>query len=92
MSAAIALIFLAQATVVCDTTAETTRLKAGATVVQAIVAVDPKVFDPAVAKPVSATEEPEAQDAVDEGTDATSPETAAEQPSAQCHVATIPTA
>jgi hypothetical protein len=46
MSAAIALIFLAEAAATCSSSGAS-RLKAGATVVQAIVTAEPQSFNPA---------------------------------------------
>jgi hypothetical protein len=79
MSAAIALMFMAEAATTCAP-ADTHRLRAGATIVQAIVSVEPRVFDPAAPKPAASNEGPDSG----AGPTANTDEPESGQPANQC--------
>ena len=88
MSAAIALIFLAEAAAATCTPPDTNRLRAGASVVQAIVTVDPE-SEPA--EPTTAAIDDQADgDQISDTPEAQEPE--ADQPAEQCPAVEFPIA
>jgi hypothetical protein len=89
MSAAIALIFLAEASANCAP-ADTNRLRAGASVVQAIVTVEPQSFEPPAATTAALNEPADGEDSSGSA-EAQEPDEA-DQPADQCPALPLPIA
>lgn len=83
MSAAIALMFLAEAATTCPP--GDNRLRAGASVVQAIVSVEPKVYNPPVPRLAASNE---ATDSSERGSAEDGEEPQADQLADQCKAQT----